>query len=385
MFHDTQPAALDDEGGLDAWAQFRVDDASEVLHLLQLLRDRSAPLGLSSPQGVAVRSQLWSLDPARQHLTFSADGGGPLVQRLAQDDEAVAVGYLDNVKLQFDLLDLVLVHANASCALRARVPGAIYRFQRRAAYRVRSFDRRAPKVLLRHPSLPDMRIGLRIVDLSTGGCALLLPDDVPALQLSGRNRDHTVTIDLLRLVRQQCRQGIQCGGSLCEGAHLKPVTQQHDDHQEREFPPEVQLVGEDPQARAQRGDERDGDRHPDQKHHSGLSGPDLTDSAVQERAAAPDVEHGAEDHGDLKVPTASGDIDAAVSAPLTDIERAVVDLDHRVVAFCGLKHGFDIEGILGISEMAQEIDVRFFDRSEQSGGVALDGIRRKARRVERGR
>ncbi len=182
MFHDTQPAALDDEGGLDAWAQFRVDDASEVLHLLQLLRDRSAPLGLSSPQGVAVRSQLWSLDPARQHLTFSADGGGPLVQRLAQDDEAVAVGYLDNVKLQFDLLDLVLVHANASCALRARVPGAIYRFQRRAAYRVRSFDRRAPKVLLRHPSLPDMRIGLRIVDLSTGGCALLLPDDVPALQ-----------------------------------------------------------------------------------------------------------------------------------------------------------------------------------------------------------
>ena len=38
------------------------------------------------------------------------------------------------------------------------------------------------QVQLRHPSLPDMRIGLRIVDLSTGGCALLLPDDVPALQ-----------------------------------------------------------------------------------------------------------------------------------------------------------------------------------------------------------
>lgn len=182
MFHDTQPAALANEGGLDAWAPFRVDDASEVLRLLQRLRDGSAVVSLSSSQGAAVSSQLWSLDPARRQITFSADGGGLHVQCLAQDDEAVAVAYLDNVKLQFDMVDLVLVHGVKSCALRARVPGVIYRFQRRAAYRVRSFDRRAPKALLRHPSLPEMRLALRIVDLSAGGCALRLPDDIPALQ-----------------------------------------------------------------------------------------------------------------------------------------------------------------------------------------------------------
>jgi c-di-GMP-binding flagellar brake protein YcgR len=182
MFQDTQPAALGHEGGLDDRSRFRVDDSSELLRLLQQLRDGSVPVTLSAPQSAAVSSQLWSVDAAQRQISFSADAASLDMQRLAQDDEAVAVAYLDNVKLQFELCELVLVHAAASCALRARLPTVLYRFQRRASYRVRSFDRRAPKALLRHPSMPDMHIGLRIVDLSAGGCALLLPDDIPALQ-----------------------------------------------------------------------------------------------------------------------------------------------------------------------------------------------------------
>jgi c-di-GMP-binding flagellar brake protein YcgR len=182
MFQDTQPAALDPEGGLDDWAQFRVDDGSELLRLLKQLRDGSVPVTLSAPSSAAVNSQLWSVDAVQRQISFSADADSVHMQRLAQDDEAVAVAYLDNVKLQFELCELVLVRAAASCALRARLPAVLYRFQRRASYRVRTFDRRAPQALLRHPSMPDMRIKLRIVDLSAGGCALLLPDDIPALQ-----------------------------------------------------------------------------------------------------------------------------------------------------------------------------------------------------------
>ena len=140
------------------------------------------PVTLSAPQGASIGSQLWSVDAARQQISFSADADSPQLLRLAQDDEAVAVAYLDHVKLQFDVDELVLVRAAASCALRARLPALLYRFQRRASYRVRNFDRRTPKALLRHPSMPDMRIGLRIVDLSVGGCALLRPDDIPPLQ-----------------------------------------------------------------------------------------------------------------------------------------------------------------------------------------------------------
>jgi c-di-GMP-binding flagellar brake protein YcgR len=40
-----------------------------------------------------------------------------------------------------------------------------------------------------------MRLGLRIVDLSAGGCALQLPDDVPALQPGSELRGARVELD----------------------------------------------------------------------------------------------------------------------------------------------------------------------------------------------
>jgi flagellar brake protein len=195
MFQDTRPAALGPDGGTDPWADFRVADSSELLRLLKQLRDGSVPVTLSAPQGVTVGSQLWSVDAAQRQISFSADADSVHMQRLAQCDEAVAVAYLDSVKLQFDLVDLVLVHGKDSCALLAQLPGVLYRFQRRASYRVRTFERRAPQAQLRHPSMPDMRLALRIVDVSVGGCALVLPDDVPALQPGSRLAGVRIELD----------------------------------------------------------------------------------------------------------------------------------------------------------------------------------------------
>ncbi len=186
MFQDTRPAALGPEGSPDPGADFRVEDGADLLRLLRQLCDSSVPVTLSAPQGVTVGSQLWSVDAAQRQISFSADADSVHMQRLAQCDEAVAVAYLDSVKLQFDLVDLVLVHGSHGCALRAQLPAVLYRFQRRASFRVRTFERRAPQVQLRHPSMPDMSLCLRIVDISVGGCALVLPDDVPALQPGSR-------------------------------------------------------------------------------------------------------------------------------------------------------------------------------------------------------
>jgi flagellar brake protein len=182
MFHDTRPAALDADGRADDWADFRVEDSAERLRLLEQLCDGSVPVMLSTPQGSSVTSQLWSLDAGRGQLSFGADAADPRMQRLAQSDEAAAVAYLDSIKLQFDLSGMVLVHGANASALRARMPGVVYRFQRRSSYRVRTFERHAPQARLHHPSMPDMQLSLRIVDVSVGGCALSLPDDVPALQ-----------------------------------------------------------------------------------------------------------------------------------------------------------------------------------------------------------
>lgn len=178
MFADTQPAPLDETG----LAEFRIDSMREQLALLRQVRDTSVPVTLAAPDGATMNSTLWALDDTTQRLNFSAEAADPQLQRLVDGNEAVAVAYLDSVKLQFDLQGLLLVRGTKSCALQSRMPRVMYRFQRRNAFRVRTLEQHGPVARLRHPSLPEMALVLRVLDVSVGGCALLLPPDVPSVQ-----------------------------------------------------------------------------------------------------------------------------------------------------------------------------------------------------------
>ncbi|MDE2395192.1 MAG: flagellar brake protein [Burkholderiales bacterium] len=181
MFQDTQPAQLGSTASVDAWAEFRVDHPRERLALLRQLRDHNVAVNLSSPEGLMLSTTLWALDDLRGSLSFSADDGQPQLERLVEFNEAVAVAYLDSVKLQFDLVELLLVRGARSTALQAQMPSEIYRFQRRNAYRVRTLELHSPQARLRHPAIPEMALALRVLDVSAGGCALFLPHDVPPL------------------------------------------------------------------------------------------------------------------------------------------------------------------------------------------------------------
>ncbi len=195
-FQHTLAARLDAAGDVDAWAPFRVEHARERLALLRQLRDGGVPLIVTAPGGASLAATLWSLDAAQQRLGFSVDADSPQLASIVEADEAVAVAYLDSVKLQFDLLGLVLVHgARNTLTLQAQLPAELYRFQRRNAYRVRPPARPDPVAQLRHPSLPDMQLALRVLDVSIGGCALWLPADVPPLQAGTRIGELTVVLD----------------------------------------------------------------------------------------------------------------------------------------------------------------------------------------------
>jgi c-di-GMP-binding flagellar brake protein YcgR len=195
MFQDTQPAPLTSSGAPDAWSEFRVAHPREVQALLRQLRDGSVPVNLSAPGGAGLTTTLWAVDAERQRLSFSADEGHPQLQPLIDADEVIAVAYLDSVKLQFDLHGLLLVRSASHCALQVAWPLEMYRFQRRSAYRVRPGGRQAPSARLRHPSIPDMALTLRVLDVSIGGCALLLPHDVPPLQPGIRIGDVRIELD----------------------------------------------------------------------------------------------------------------------------------------------------------------------------------------------
>jgi flagellar brake protein len=182
MFADTQPASLGHSGDVDPWGPFRVHNHTERDTLLRQLRDGSTPISLNSPEGHTMTTALWSFDAAQQRLIFSASESHPQLQHIVNADEAVAVAYLDSVKLQFDVTGMMLVRSARACALQGTMPRELYRFQRRTGYRVRTIERSSPTAYLRHPSMPDMALELRVLDVSIGGCALFLPEDVPPLQ-----------------------------------------------------------------------------------------------------------------------------------------------------------------------------------------------------------
>ncbi|HJW12166.1 MAG TPA: flagellar brake protein [Albitalea sp.] len=179
---DTRPMPLETlaaaHGGLD---DFRLTSPSEISAMLKRLLDGNVTVVLNAPDGGSVSTTLWTIDSARGIVSFSANGNDPQLRSLIEFDEAVVVGYLDSVKLQFDVQDLVLVHGGKTSALNCAFPREMFRFQRRNGYRVRPLMRSTPVARLRHPMIPDMQLNLRVLDVSIGGCALFIPDDVPPL------------------------------------------------------------------------------------------------------------------------------------------------------------------------------------------------------------
>jgi c-di-GMP-binding flagellar brake protein YcgR len=191
----TQPAVLDAIGGIDPYAEFRIQSQREIAALLKQLVTDATPVHLSGPNGANLTTVIWTIDSAQFRLNFSADADSPQLQELLEHEEATCVAYLDAVKLQFEIDQLVLVRGSKSCALQCDLPREMYRFQRRRAFRVRTAGRGTPTALMRHPSMPDMQLGLRVLDVSIGGCALLLPSDVPPLAAGLEIRNVRIELD----------------------------------------------------------------------------------------------------------------------------------------------------------------------------------------------
>lgn len=196
MSQETLPMPLSAMSGSPAGLdEFRVGSPAEVLGLLKQCADGNVLLNLSSPDGTGYTSTVWAIDAQRGIVCLSADANDVKLQCLLESDEVVAVCYLDSIKLQFDLHDLVLVHNGRNSALNARFPREVYRFQRRSSFRVRPMLNTRPTASLRHPSLPDMQLSLRVLDVSIGGVALFLPDDVPPIEPGVRVAQVLVELD----------------------------------------------------------------------------------------------------------------------------------------------------------------------------------------------
>ena len=125
-FQDTKPAALHQLSG-NAQDEFRVGNPTDLLALLRQLVDASVRVHLSAPGGSAYTTTVWTVDGHQRRLSLSADARQPAVRALIDAGEATAVAYLDSVKLQFDLRNLVLVHGANASAIQAELQSAARR------------------------------------------------------------------------------------------------------------------------------------------------------------------------------------------------------------------------------------------------------------------
>jgi c-di-GMP-binding flagellar brake protein YcgR len=194
---ETMPMPLDAlsaaHGGLD---DFRISAPREIAAMLKQFQDGNVVLNLNGSNGAVFGATLWSVDVTRGKLSFSADANAPATQQMMDCEEAVVVGYLDSIKVQFDVHSLVLVRGPAGAAISTTFPRELFRFQRRNAFRVRPLLRSAPLARVRHPEIGDMQLGLRVLDVSVGGCALFLPDDVPGMQPGTVMNDVQIDLDV---------------------------------------------------------------------------------------------------------------------------------------------------------------------------------------------
>jgi c-di-GMP-binding flagellar brake protein YcgR len=178
---ETSPAPLAGMSGTEGLDEFRISSPRDVGMLLKQLLDGTIQLSLHSSDGQIYTSAIWTLDSSRATIGFNADPNDPALQAVLHSPEIIVVGYLDSVKVQFELRHPVLVHGNRASVLSCPFPREMFRFQRRNAFRVRPLMRSAPMAKLRHPDMEEGEIALRIIDLSIGGCALFLPVDVPLI------------------------------------------------------------------------------------------------------------------------------------------------------------------------------------------------------------
>jgi c-di-GMP-binding flagellar brake protein YcgR len=180
---ETLPMPLDamhaGPSGLD---EFRLWAPREIAGMLRQLCEGNAPMNLNGSDGSAVSATLWSSDAERGSIGFAVEADDPAIASLLESQDVVVVGYLDSVKVQFDVSNLVLVRGARSSVLKCAYPGEIYRFQRRSAFRVRPLLRTSPRAKMRHSEIAEMQLSLRVLDVSIGGCALFLPEDVPPMR-----------------------------------------------------------------------------------------------------------------------------------------------------------------------------------------------------------
>lgn len=204
---ETMPTPLPSgSAGRATLDDFRIFEPFEILSLLRQMAEQRVLVTIATPSGASYTTSVWEVDKDKGVVRFSADRHDPQLERVLDSDDAVAVSYLDNIKIQFDIDGLVHVHAGGGVsALNCSFPHEMFRFQRRNSFRVRPLLTAPPHARFHHPVHPDLALELRVIDVSIGGIALFVPTEVPALEPGASVSDVVIDLDAETQLRARLR------------------------------------------------------------------------------------------------------------------------------------------------------------------------------------
>ena len=162
--------------------------------------------------------------------------------------------------------------------------------------------------------------------------------------------------DAFCFVGQQGRQRVQGALGRAECPHFDPVAEQHDGHQQRQFPPEVQIEVPDPQAGSPGRDERDRDGHADQQHHPWLPVPQLIQAALEERHPSVEEDHRAKHRWD---PSRAREFRGHVPQKVPEHRAEIYNRDREDQRQPEpvLEHGRAVSGVLAVAVHGMVIPV----------------------------
>ena len=152
----------------------------------------------------------------------------------------------------------------------------------------------------------------------------------------------------LGLVWQERRQCTERALRLADGAHLLPVPEEHDGHQQGQFPPEIEVEEAEEGGRA--GQERHADRQGDEEHHAGGAQAQLVPPAPQKDGPTVEEHDGAQDRRNEIAPGEGGHGEAQPLLHHGAVEHDG-DGEHQAEPEAVPEHGHAVPGVLVVPAM----------------------------------
>lgn len=219
---DIEPADL-----ASPWQAFRVEHPGRRGMLLRRLLASNAVVTIADGPQPLFGLPMWSMDLQRGVLSLQGDRRH-LLQPLPAGS-LWAVGYLDQSKLQFELLQPRWHQGGGMWLLKATLPDAVFALQRRGSTRLRLPAHSAPIVYA--PLAPDGTepTAMLAVNLHADGCALWKPALALPLEAGMQLRavevqldDEHILVANLRVLHVTRRLGEQAGTQA--GCLWEPMT-----------------------------------------------------------------------------------------------------------------------------------------------------------------